>query len=326
MKIAAFETKEYEHNVFREAESFGLELQTFSQPLTAESVSLAKGYDGVTTLGFSDLSEPILKKLREYGIRFVATRTVGFNHIDLNAAKKYGIRISNARYEPYNVADFTVMLILMLLRKAKVSIVRALVNDFSLDGMCGREMRNLTIGVVGVGKIGKAVISNLSGFGCKILAYDPYVEPNSVPSASFTDLDTLYRESDVVTLHMPLTSENKHMIDKSVFDKMKNGSLLINTARGALVKTTDLIEAIETGKLGGAGIDTIEEEEGIAHVDLRAKIVNQHDLFYLKQFPNVIFTSHYAFFTEEATAEMVRCSLRSFACFRDGKENPYEVK
>lgn len=326
MKITAFEVKEYELADFGRAEEYGLSATLIEEPLTQANLSRVAGSEGVTTLGFSDLTAPALKRLAQYGVKYLATRTVGYNHIDLEAAKQYGIRVSNASYSPYNVADFTVMLILMLLRKAKISVCRALVNDFSLDGMCGREMRNLTVGVVGTGKIGKTVIQNLSGFGCKILAYDPYADPAGIPNVRFTDFDTLCRESDVITLHVPLTPSTRHLIDGAAFSKMKKGALLINTARGGLVSTPDLIEALESGRLGGAGLDTVESEEGVAHIDLRARVVDRRDLFYLKQFPNVVFTSHYAFFTEEATSAMVSCALESLSRFGAGKENPYEIR
>ena len=296
------------------------------EPLTAENVAATSGYEGVTTLGFSNLDASVIKCLSENGVKYLATRTVGFNHIDLEAAKKYGVRVSNAHYDPYNVADFTVMLILMLLRKAKISVCRALVNDFSLDGMCGREMRSLTVGIIGAGKIGRAVMSNLTGFGCRVLAFDPFVNKKTVNGARMTDLDTLYRESDVISLHIPLTENSRHFIDRGAIAKMKDGVLIINTARGGLIDTNALIDALESGKVGGAGLDTVETEEGIAHVDLRARVVSRRDLFYLKQFPNVIFTSHYAFFTEEATSAMVLCALKSFALWQSGTENPYEIK
>ncbi len=326
MKIAAFEVKEYERRDFSRFADPESDITLHAEPLTEQNLSLCQGCEAITTLGFSRLDETMLARLSSLGVRFLATRTIGYNHIDLTAAKKFGIRVSNARYSPYNVADFTVMLILMLLRKAKISVCRALVNDFSLDGMCGREMHSLTVGIIGAGNIGRAVVKNLSGFGCRILAYDPYVSPEAVPSARFVPLETLYAESDVITLHMPLTAENRHMIDRTAFSKMKRGALLVNTARGGLVNTRDLIRALESEQIGGAGIDTVEEEDNICHVDLRARIVERRDLFYLKQFPNVIYTSHYAFFTEEATSAMVECALTSLAAFRDGKENAYEIK
>lgn len=325
MKIAAFEVQDYELKDFETAGALGLSAELHREYLNADTVDLTKGCEGVTTLGFSDLSAPIIKKLAENGVKFLATRTIGFNHIDLEAAKKYKIRVSNAYYEPYNVADFAVMLMLMLLRKAKISVCRALVNDFSLDGMCGREMRNLTVGVIGAGKIGRAVIGNLAGFGCRILAYDPYAGDKGAGTAQFTDLDTLYRESDIISLHVPLTPANKHMIDGKAIAKMKDGVLLINTARGALIDTEALIEGLESQKIGGAGLDTIEQEEGVTHIDLRARIIGKRDIFYLKQFPNVIFTSHYAFFTEEATSAMVNCALKSLSFFGRGENNPFEI-
>ena len=324
MKIAAFEVKDYELGDFERAKGYGLQADLHPENLTADNVRLAEGCEGVTTLGFSDLTAPVLEELKKMGVKYLATRTVGFKHIDLEAAKKLGIRVSNAYYEPYNVADFTVMLMLMLLRKAKISVCRALVNDFSLDGMCGREMRNLTVGIIGAGKIGRAVISNLSGFGCKVLAYDPYAKERP-DGAIFTDLDSLLKESDIISLHVPLTAANRHLIDGEAIAKMKRGVLIINTARGGLIDTDALIDGLESEQIGGAGLDTIESEEGVAHIDLRARIVDKRDLFYLKQFPNVIFTSHYAFFTEEATSAMVECALKSLALFGEGRDNPFEV-
>lgn len=326
MKIISFETKDFELSDFAKADTYGLDVTLNTENLCAENVSLVHGFEGITTLGFSDLRAPMIEELARRGIKYIATRTVGFNHIDLTAAKNCGIRVSSSRYEPYNVADFTVMLMLMLLRKAKISVCRALVNDFSLDGMCGKEMRNLTVGIIGAGKIGRTVIGNLSGFGCKILYYDPYVPKGSIAGAQDADLDTIYKTCDIISLHMPLTKDNVHMINDDVFAKMKRGALLINTARGGLVDTQALTKALESGHLGGAGLDTIESEEGAVHIDLRAHIVNKRDLFYLKQFPNVIFTSHYAFFTEEATSAMVQCALKSLSLFESGKENPYEIK
>lgn len=324
MKVAAFEVKDYELKDFERAGRYGLEVELCADNLTAGNADRAAGCEGVTTLGFSDLSAPMIERLAGLGVKFLATRTVGFNHIDLDACRRCGIRVSNAYYEPYNVADFAVMLMLMLLRKAKISVCRALVNDFSLDGMCGREMRNLTVGVIGAGKIGRAVIGNLQGFGCRVLAYDPFAK-EPADGAEMTDLDTIYKESDIITLHVPLTPQNRHMIDAAAIAKMKDGVLLINTARGGLVDTDALIAALESQKIGGAGLDTIEAEDGVAHIDLRARIVDKRDIFYLKQFPNVIFTSHYAFFTEEATSAMVECALKSMNAFGEGKANPFEI-
>lgn len=172
-------------------------------------------------------------------------------------------------------------------------------------------MRSLTVGVVGTGKIGSTVIKNLSGFGCRILACDKYRNPAVEELAEYVGLDTLYAESDIITLHTPLNDENYHMINEETIRKMKKGVILINTARGQLIDTESLIKALEEEHVGGAGIDTLEEEAGIMHVHVGTKIVDKRSLLYLKQFPNVLYTQHYAFFTKEATESMIRCGITS---------------
>lgn len=325
MKIAAFEVHDYEDKYF--AHSRKAEVCLHREILTKENVSLVKGYEGVCILGHSIIDRALMEELKKAGVKYVATRTIGYNHIDVKAAKQCGIRISNAHYDPCNVADFTVMLMLMLLRKAKISVIRALVNDFSLDEMCGRELRSLTVGIVGAGKVGRKVIQNLSGFGCKILVHDPFVDPEDLPAyVKCVTLDEILKNSDLLSLHIPFTEETKHLLNRERIATMKRGALLVNTARGELIDTDALVEAIESGQIGGAGIDTIEDEENVCHVDLGTQIVARRDIFYLKQFPNVIYTPHQAFFTEEAAAAMVESSLESLELFANDRPNPYEIK
>ena len=327
MKVAAFEVHEYEDQDFLRAADYGLDLKIYREKLTQDTLPLINGCEGVCILGHSILDEKLLTALKKAGVKFITTRTIGYNHIDTNAAKRLQIRLSNASYSPYNVADFTVMLMLMLLRKAKIAALRSLVNDFSLDGMMGRELRSMTVGVVGAGKIGKTVIQNLSGFGCKILVYDPYVSADALPHcAKSVSLDELLKNSDILSLHIPYTAENHHLISRERMQMMKRGALLVNTARGELIDTEAMIEALESGQLGGAGIDTVEDEENVCHVDLGTKILPKRNLFYLKQLPNVIYTPHIAFFTQEATAAMVHSALESFRLFEANEPNPYEIK
>lgn len=327
MKIAAFEVKEFEDKYFRSAAARGYEISISREKLTQDTLPLVRDCTGVCILGHSVLDAALLEELKNKGVKYIATRTIGFNHVDVKAANAVGIKVSNAHYNPYNVADFTVMLMLMLLRKAKISVIRALVNDFSLNEMCGRELRSLTVGIIGAGKIGRTVMQNLSGFGCKILAYDPFVDPKTLPPfVKCVSLDEILKNSDILSLHIPYTEENRHIINRERFGMMKQGAFLVNTARGELVDTDALVEAIENGKLGGAGIDTIEQEENVCHVDLGTRIVSKRDIFYLKQFPNVIYTPHQAFFTEEATAAMVESALESLELFDKNQPNPYEIK
>lgn len=312
MKIYVYDMVDFEVELLRELQKEGEEeLILSSDRLTLETLERARDADGISVIGYSKVDRPILDRMKEYGILHLSTRTIGFDHIDVAYAKKIGIHVYNAFYQPNNVADFTVMMMLVMLRKAKVSICRALVNDFSLDGLQGREMRSLTIGVIGTGKIGATVIRNLSGFGCRILAYDPYPNPAVEQLAEYVDLDSLYAQSDIVTLHIPLTTTNYHMINSYTIHKMKKGVILINTARGQLIDTPALIEALEEEYVGGAAIDTVEEEVGIMHVHVGTQIVNKRDLLYLKQFPNVLYTQHYAFFTKEATESMTRSGITS---------------
>ena len=326
MKICVYDILDYEEPILERLQSqIGEELVRVRAPLTESSLALAEGCCGLSILGYSRVDRPLLEAMVQMGIRHISTRTIGYDHIDTAAAKELGVHVYHAYYEPNNVADFTVMMMLIMLRKAKVSICRALVNDFSLDGLMGRELRNLTVGVIGTGKIGAAVIRNLSGFGCKILACAHHPDPSLSGLAEYVDLDRLYAQSDIVTLHVPLTQANYHMIDAGTLAKMKRGVILINTARGQLIDTESLIDALESGQVGGAGIDTLEEESGVMHIHVGTRIIDKRSLLYLKQFPNVLYTPHYAFFTQEATESMVRCGLQSILDGCRGVPTPCEV-
>lgn len=326
MRIFVYDVADFEQPILEQLKNNCKgEISCTAQSLTIQSIEKAKGYDGITILGYSKVEEDILIKMKEYGILHLSTRTIGFDHIDVKKAEKLGISVGHASYSPNNVADFTVMMMLILMRKAKVSICRALVNDFSLNGLMGHEMRSMTVGVIGTGKIGATVIKNLSGFGCRILAYDVYQNTEVDGLCTYVDIEDIYRECNIITLHTPLTESNYHMINKNTIDKMKDGVILINTARGGLVDTEDLIEALEKEKIGGAGIDTVEEESGIIHVHVGTKIVEKRSLLYLKQFPNVLFTQHYAFFTQEAVEAMIICGIESIRLGIEGKENPYKI-
>ena len=326
MKICVYDILDYEEPILKTIKSeVQDQLVEIHEPLSLETLEAARGCDGVSVLGYSQINRELLEAMAAMGIRHISTRTIGYDHIDTAAAKALGIHIYHAYYDPNNVADFTVMMMLILLRKAKISICRALVNDFSLDGMMGREMRSLTIGVVGTGKIGAAVVRNLSGFGCRILAYAHHPAPCLAGLADYVELDELYARSDIITLHVPLTEQNYHMIDAAALQKMKRGVILINTARGKLIETESLIQALESGQVGGAGIDTLEEESGVMHVHVGTKVIDNRSLLYLKQFPNVLYTQHYAFFTQEATESMVRCGIQSILAGVQGTPTPCEV-
>ncbi|MCI5838504.1 MAG: NAD(P)-binding domain-containing protein [Christensenellaceae bacterium] len=328
MKIFFYEVKDYELKYAEKfAEEHGFTLVGYTgERLSLENVGLSKGCDAVSILGFSRADEEIAKALGRNGIKYLCTRTVGFEHIDVAAANKAGITVTRASYVSSNVADYTVMLALMLLRRAKVTVIRGLVNNFSLDETEGRDLASVTFGVIGTGRIGLGVMQNLSGFGCKILCYDLKENEKAKKYGEYVTLNELYKRADIISLHMPLTDKNYHMIDENAISKMKDGVILINTARGKLIDTDALVRAIESGKVGGAGLDSVEGEEGVCHVDMKTRIVEKKNLFYLKQFPNVIYTPHIAFFTEQAVSQMVESVFLGIESKEKGVDSPFEIK
>ncbi|WP_105304790.1 D-isomer specific 2-hydroxyacid dehydrogenase family protein [Anaerolactibacter massiliensis] len=309
MKITAFEVRPDEKPYFEELRQKGIEITERPDRLTLDVISELEPDSAVSILGQSLCDEAIFQALARQTIFYLSTRTIGYNHLDLTAAKKYGVHTANVSYAPDGVADYTIMMILLCLRGYKQALWRMQVNDFSLDGLMGRELRDLTVGVIGTGRIGSQVIRDLSGFGSHILAYDPH--PKAGIAAEFVPLERLYAESDIITLHTALTPENYHMINSDTIALMKDGVVLINCARGGLMDMKALIEGIESCKIGALGLDTVEDEEGIVHKDRKTDIFADRDLAYLKQFKNVVYTQHMAFFTEQAVRSMVSCGVMS---------------
>ena len=311
MKIMVYEVREDEQaELARQAEKLGVSLEISCEVPTIEVAALAAGCEGVAILGQGKIDEPLLDAWYGLGVRYLSTRTVGFDHIDLAHAKELGIRVCSASYAPNGVADFAVMLILMCLRHYKQAMWRGQVNDFSLNGLQGREMKDLTIGVIGTGKIGAQVIRNLSGFGCRILAYDLRRNPAVEKLVTYVDFDTLLARADVITLHMPLLDSNRHIINRESIAKMKDGVVIVNCSRGELADIEALVEGIESQKIGALGMDTCEGDEGIVHADHRVDILPNRNWFYLHQFRNVVMTQHMAFYTDAAVASMVECGIR----------------
>jgi len=243
------------------------------------------------------------------------TRTVGYNHIDVKHAHEIDLKVANSSYPPTGVADYTVMLILMSLRHYKQAMWRGHVNDYSLRGLQGRELNELTVGIIGTGKIGQCVIKNLSGFGCKILAYDVYENDMVKKYAEYTDLDTIISSCDIISVHAPLLDSTYHLIDQERIAQMRDGVVLINCARGELMDIDALIQGIESQKIAALALDVIEGEDDIYHQDMRMEIISNPKMAYLRQFPNVIMTQHMAFYTDVAVESMVGCSIKAIDDF-----------
>lgn len=310
MKIAIFDTRPDELQDLNDvAGALECQLVTTDQHLAPETAALAAGCVGATCLGQAAIDRKTLEALRAQDVTILATRTIGYDHIDLAAATELGIRVCNSKYEPDGVADFTVMLILAVLRKLKPALERGQMQDFALKGLQGRELKDLTVGVLGTGWIGFRVIRSLSGFGCRLIAYDIKEDPAVREFAQYVDRDTLYRESDVLTLHLPLSDSTRHLIDDGAIGQMKPGAVLINSSRGELVDTDALIRGLESGKLGGVGLDTVEGEQEVIYADHRTDPPQNPRLSYLRQFPNAVVTGHIAFYTDEAVENMARSAL-----------------
>ena len=296
---------------------------------TLENASLAEGsqcIDIITTI----LDKELIEKFYAYGVRYITTRTIGYDHIDVKAAKACGMKVANAPYGPDGVADYTLMLMLMSIRKMKCIMQRNVVQDYTLKGIQGKELKDFTVAVIGTGRIGRTVIRDLSGFGCKILAYDIYENEEVKEYATYVDEETIWKEADMITFHAPLTEKNFHMINQDTIAKMKEGVVVINTARGGLIDSKALIDGIESGKIGAAGLDVVEDEFSLYYYDRKSDILPNRDLAILKSFPNVTVSHHMAFYTDNYAKTVVGDSLRGCKCYVDGLEdssikNPYEV-
>lgn len=325
MRILAYSHRSDETKYFKEfSEKYNVEVVLTNESPTMETAELAKGFDCISIITTIIPSE-LVEKFHGLGVKFISTRTIGYDHIDLKRAKELGVGVGNATYSPNSVADYTIMLILMAIRKVKLIMERSNSQDYSLRGVQGKELPNLTVGVLGTGRIGQTVIKHLSGFECEILAYDLYENEDTKKHAKYVELDTLLNNSDIITLHMPATDDNYHLINKNSIKKMKDGVFIINTARGSLINTCDLIQGIENEKIGGAALDVIEHEANLYYNDLKGEILNNRDLAILKSFPNVIVTPHTAFYTDQAVSDMVENSIESCILFMENKENPWKV-
>jgi D-lactate dehydrogenase len=327
IKVTAFASRPDERVSFNKFEDqLNLDIKHVNNQLSLDVVNEAAGSEGVTVLGNCDCSRAVLEALSKLGVKYLASRSAGYNNIDVEAAKSLNIKISNAQYSPNCVADFAIMLALMLNRKVLTGLKRNIANDFSLPGLQGHEMKNMTVGVIGTGRIGQTVIKNYSGFGCKIIGYDIYENEEIKKYMTYVELDYLVKNSDIITLHTPLFDSTYHMINKDSIAKMKKGVKIINTARGELIDTEALIEGLKSKHIGAAGLDVLESEKGIFHSDCRMKGMNNQQIAILKALDNVVLTNHFAFYTDQAVDDMVYCGVNSLAQFIKTDTADFEIK
>jgi D-lactate dehydrogenase len=302
VRIAVFSTKKYDREFLGAANASRHELRFFEPHLDEETVNLATGFQAVCVFVNDQVNAVVIAKLHLLGVRLIALRCAGYNNVDLGAATNQGITVVRVpAYSPYAVAEHTVALMLALNRKLHRAYNRVREGNFSLDGLLGFDMHGKTVGVIGTGQIGTVVVQILTGFGCPTLAFDPIANATCQSlGVRYVELNELLAESDIITLHCPLTPSNKYMVDKAAIGRMKTGVMLINTSRGALLDTVAIIEALKSGKIGCLGLDVYEEEEQIFFEDRSGLILSDDVFARLLTFPNVIITGHQAFFTREA--------------------------
>jgi D-lactate dehydrogenase len=321
MKVAVFSTRKYDRDFLATANASRHELHFFEPHLNEETAGLAEGFDAVCVFVNDRVDAGVIAKLASSGVRLIALRCAGYNNVDLKAANKHGITVVRVPgYSPYAVAEHTIGLMLALNRKLHRAYNRVREGNFALDGLLGFDLCGKTAGIVGTGKIGAVAAQILLGFGCRTLAFDPI--PNDACRSlgvTYVGFDELLAQSDIVTLHCPLTPKNRHMIDAPALEKMKTGVMLINTSRGGLIDTVAVIEALKSGKVGYLGLDVYEEEEEIFFEDRSGLIISDDVFSRLLTFPNVIITGHQAFFTREALDKIAATTIDNISRFERGE-------
>jgi D-lactate dehydrogenase len=327
MKIAVFSTQKYDRE-FLSAVQTEHKFVFFEAQLNTDTVNLTQGFDGVCIFVNDHADSEIITELKNNGIKVIALRCAGFNNVDVKAAEKAGIRVVRVpAYSPEAVAEHAVALIMTLNRKTHKAYLRIKENNFSLERLTGFNIYGKTVGVIGTGKIGKAFCKIMLGFGAKVIAYDKFGDDEAKKlGIKYVTFEEVLKNSDIISLHCPLTPETKYMIDWEAFANMKDGVMLINTSRGALINTKDAILALKRGKIGYLGIDVYEQEEHLFYKDLSENIIPDDTIARLMSFPNVMMTSHQGFFTKEALTEIAATTVGNIDCVAQGKPSPNEVK
>jgi D-lactate dehydrogenase len=320
MKVAFFSFRSYE-SPFYKIQSDNIEVQFFSETLSFSNSLLAEGAEVISCFVNDKLDKAVIEKLAKSGLKLIALRCAGFNNVDLDAAKKAGISVVRVpAYSPYAVAEHAVALILSLNRKIHKAYNRVREGNFSLDGLTGFDLHGTTVGVIGTGKIGEAFCRIMEGFGCQVLASDPYPNPDlKGTSIQYVGMDELFKRSKIISLHLPLTKESHHLINGESLAKMQTGVMIINTSRGGLVDTTEVISGLKSGKIGALGLDVYEEEAGIFFIDHSEETIQDDRLARLMTFNNVLITSHQAFLTQNALQNIADATIDNVHRFSKGE-------
>ncbi|MBE6750379.1 MAG: 2-hydroxyacid dehydrogenase [Ruminococcaceae bacterium] len=321
--VAFFDTKSYDRESFKKFQDPDINIRFFENKLNSDTVSMAACCDAVCAFVNDDINSFVLEKLESYGVGLVALRCAGYNNVDLKTARGRVHIVRVPSYSPYAIAEHSMGMILLLNRKLHRAYIRTRDHNFSLEGLTGFDLNQKTVGIIGTGKIGLTFSEICQGFSMDILGYDPY--KNNDFKGKYVSLDELLESSDIISLHCPLTKENKHLINDKTIEKMKNGVFIINTSRGQLIDTQSLINGLKSGKVAAAGLDVYEEETALFFEDFSDEVIHDDTLSTLISMPNVIVTSHQAFLTKEALYAIAETTMKNLKSYFDGEELQNEI-
>lgn len=328
MKVLVYSSKEFEIPYLEKANNKKHRLTFIKDALSSETAMKAVGYDAVSIFSADEACFITIEKLKDFGVKYIALRSVGHDNVNLRAASRLNIRVANVpAYSPYAIAEHAVALLLTLNRRLVESNFRVKRYNFNLNNLVGIDLNEKTVGIIGTGKIGSVMTKIMHGFGCNLLGYD--IEENSnltkLYNLRYTSLQDLCEQSDIISLHVPLNSETHQLINEELISEMKDGVIIINTARGSVINTEDVIDGLKKGKIGGLGIDVYENEKGIFFNDHSHDIPNDERLIVLNAFPNVLISGHHAFLTEEALTNIADTTIYNLDRWNTGKETENEL-
>lgn len=325
MKVLVYSAKPFEIPYLEAANNGRHQLTFIKNALSSETAIKAIGYKAISMFSSDDASNNVLEKLKDFGVKFVTLRSVGHDNINLFSANSFGIKVANVpAYSPNAIAEHAVAILMSLNRKLNLSNERVKKFNFDLNNLIGFDLNNKTVGILGTGKIGSVMTKIMFGFGCNLLGFD--INPNKFLSINYNlkyvSLEEVFKESDIISIHLPLNTETHHLIDKKALDLMKSNCIIVNTARGAVINTKDMIEALEKKHVLGLAMDVYEHERGVFFKDCSLNIPKDDFLIKLNAFPNVIITGHQAFLTDEALNNIAETTIYNLDCWN--KNNPSE--
>jgi len=321
--VAFFDTKTYDRQSFSKYIKNGINIRFYENKLNSDTVSMAAGCDAVCAFVNDSINKQVIESLEKFGVGLIAMRCAGYNNVDLKSAKGK-LKVAHVpAYSPYAIAEHTMGMILLLNRKLHRAYIRTRDHNFSLEGLTGFDLKGKTVGIVGTGKIGSCFADICKGFGMNIIGFDPYESAEFC--GKYVSLEELLSQSDIISLHCPLTKENRHLINEKTIEKMKKGVFIINTSRGKLIDTPDLIAGMKSGIVAAAGLDVYEEETELFFEDFSDEIIHDDTLSTLISMPNVLVTSHQAFLTREALNSIAQTTMQNLDDFFSGKELENEI-